>query len=118
MKHLKQGRKLHRVRKQRKALLGSLAKALIKSEKIITTKAKAKELSRFIEPLMTKAKNDSLASRRMLLEKFSGDTSIVNSLYKIVSERFKERKGGYTRITNLLYRKMDGAKMAQIELLS
>ncbi len=115
MKHLKKGRKFGLKRDQRKALLKRLAGSLILKEKIKTTEAKAKEVRPFVEKLITKSKTNSLANVRSLAKYFSAKV-----LKKIVSEigpRFKDRNGGYTRITKTGMRKTDGAKMAIIELI-
>lgn len=115
MKKRKRGRKLSRKRDQRKALLKTLASALILNEKIRTTEAKAKEVSRFVEKFITRAKKRDLASRRHLVKFFSSQT--VRKLINEIGPRYKERSGGYTRIIKLGPRKSDGAKMAIIELV-
>jgi len=115
MRKLKKGRKLSRKRKQRKALLRSLARALFLKEKIKTTEAKAKEVRPFAEKLITKAKKGDLSSRRILLRYFSKD--LVKKLVDEIGPRYKERKGGYTRIIKLGPRQSDGARMAIIELV-
>jgi large subunit ribosomal protein L17 len=115
MSKRKKGRKLSRKRDQRRALLKSLASALILKEKIQTTEAKAKELSPFVEKFITRAKKDDLASRRFLLRFFSPE--IVKKLINEIGKRYQERPGGYTRIIKLGKRKSNGAKMAIIELV-
>jgi len=115
MKKRKRGRELSRKKGQRKALLKSLARALILNEEIKTTEAKAKEASRFIEKFITRAKKNDLASRRHLAKFFS--PRIVKKLIDEIGPRYKERSGGYTRIIKLGLRKSDGAKMAIIELV-
>lgn len=115
MKKIKKGRKLSRKKNQRKALLKTLAHSLILNEKIKTTEQKAKEVRSFLEKFITKAKKNDLASRRLLLKSFSKKT--VKKLLEKIAPRYKERKGGYTRIIKLGFRKTDGAKMAIIELL-
>lgn len=115
MRKRKQGRKLSRKRDQRRALLRSLAEALIIHEKIKTTEAKAKEVSGWTEKLITRAKKGGLSSRRLLLRRFS--PKIVKKLMEELGPRYKERKGGYTRIRKLGPRRSDGAKMAIIELV-
>jgi large subunit ribosomal protein L17 len=115
MRKRKRGRKLSRKRDQRKALLRSLAQNLILKEKIKTTTAKAKELSSFIEKQITKAKVDSLQTRRILASFFSKE--IVKKLITEIAPRYKERKGGYTRIIKTGPRKSNGAKMVIIELI-
>lgn len=107
-------RKFSRKRDPRKALLSGLAESLILHEKIKTTEAKAKELRPYIEKLITKAKKQTLASRRNLLKLFSNN--IVRKLEEI-SRRYIERQGGYTRIIKLGSRQKDAASMAQIEFV-
>ena len=115
MKHLKKERKFGRTRDKRKALLKSLLSAIILKERIETTEAKAKETSRLVEKFITKAKKGDLASQRLLAKFFS--PQIVKKLFSEIAPRYKERKGGYTRIIKLGQRKTDGAKMAIIELI-
>jgi large subunit ribosomal protein L17 len=115
MRKRKKGRKLSREKNQRNALLKSLATALILNEKIKTTEAKAKETAGFVEKQITKAKIGSLHSRRLLAKIFSPE--VVKKLVNEVGLRYKERKGGYTRIIKLGQRKINGAKMAVIELI-
>ena len=108
-------RKFSRKRSQRKALLKNLASNLILKEKIKTTEAKAKETARFFEKFICQAKKGDLTSRRYLANFFS--QKIVKKLVEEIGPRYKERKGGYTRIVKLGPRKSDGAKMAIIELV-
>jgi len=115
MRKLKQGRKLSRKRNQRKALLKSLASAVFLHKKIKTTEAKAKEVSVFVEKCITRAKKGDLSSRRILAKYFSKD--LVKELVNEIAPKYKDRKGGYTRIIKLGHRKSDGAKMAIIELV-
>lgn len=115
MRKRKKGRKLNRKKNQRGALLKTLSHSIILNEKIKTTEHKAKEVQSFLEKLITKAKKNDLASRRLLLKSFSD--KIVKKLIDEIAPRYKERKGGYIRIIKLGPRKSDGAKMAIIELL-
>ncbi|MBU2634881.1 50S ribosomal protein L17 [Patescibacteria group bacterium] len=115
MRKLKQGRKLSRKKDQRKALLKSLASAIFLHKKIKTTEAKAKEVSMFAEKCITRAKKGDLSSRRILVKYFSKD--LVKKLIDEIAPKYKDRKGGYTRIIKLGPRKSDGAKMAIIELV-
>jgi large subunit ribosomal protein L17 len=115
MRKRKKGRKLSRKRNQRKALLKALANALFLKEKIKTTEAKARELSFFAEKQITKAKISDIASRRLLARYFS--PQIVKKLVNEIASRYKDRKGGYTRIVKLGPRRSDGARMAIIELV-
>ena len=118
MRHHNTNRKFGRVRKQRKALLRSLATSLIEKESIKTTEAKAKELRPFVEKLITRGKKDSIFTKRLLRAKL-GSTNLdtVNKLTKELAEKYKERNGGYTRITKLTPRQGDGSPIAQIELI-
>jgi len=115
MKKLKKGRKFSRKRDQRKALLKSSARSLFMNEKMKTTETKAKEISRFAEKFITRAKKGDLASRRILTRSFS--KKLVKKLIDEIAPRYKKRKGGYIRIIKLGPRKSDGAKMAIIELV-
>jgi len=115
MRKLKKGRKLSRKRDQRKALLKSLARALFLTEKIKTTEAKAKELRPFAEKIITTAKKQDLSSRRILVKYFSKD--LAKKIVDQICLKYKNRKGGYTRIIKLGPRKDDGARMAIIELV-
>jgi large subunit ribosomal protein L17 len=115
MKKNKKGRKLSLKKDQRKALFKLLLTAFFLKEKIKTTEAKSKEISSMVEKFITKAKKEDLASRR-LLNSFLND-KIVKKIITEIVPRYKERKGGYTRIIKLGPRKSDGAKMAIIELV-
>ena len=115
MRKRKQGRKFHRTRDQRKALLKELSSQLFLREKIKTTEVKAKTLKGFAEKFLNRAGKGDLASRRYLLRFFS--KKIVKKLTDKIGPRFKGRSGGYTRIIKLGPRKSDGAKMAIIELV-
>jgi len=115
MRKRKKGRKLNRKRGQRKALLTSLARELFLREKIKTTEAKAKEVAGFAEKQITKAKAQTVSARRRLAKNFS--KPVVKKLVDEIAPKFKERKGGYTRIIKLGPRNSDGAKMAIIELV-
>ena len=92
-----------------------MASALLLKEKIKTTEAKAKEIRSFIEKSISRAKKGDLSSRRLLARFFS--KKIVKKLIEEIAPRYKERKGGYTRIIKLGLRKTNGAKMAIIELV-
>lgn len=115
MKKLKQGRKFGRTKNQRKALLVSLSRSLFLHSKITTTEAKAKELSMFAEKLITRSGKDSLSSRRILAKYFS--ESLIKKLITEIGPKYRERKGGYTRVIKLGPRKSDSARMAIIELV-
>jgi large subunit ribosomal protein L17 len=118
MRHHNTNRKFGRVRSQRKALLRSLAISLIDHESIKTTEAKAKELRPFVEKLVTKGKKDSLWSRRLIISKLgSGAESSVKKIMEVISPKYKERQGGYTRITKIETRQGDGSPIVQIEFV-
>lgn len=108
-------RKFGREAIQRKALYKALATALIENKKIKTTEAKAKSLSTFIQKLVTKAKKGDLASRRLL----SSDIGVkaVKKLVDEIAPQYKERHGGYVRITRLGRRTSDGSPMALVEFV-
>ena len=116
MRHRKAGRKLNRNSSHRKALFKNLSIALIEQDIIRTTLPKAKELRRFIEPLITLAKVDSVANRRLAFNKLRSD-SAVGKLFSTVAVNSKERNGGYTRIIKAGFRPGDKADMAYIELV-
>jgi len=116
MKHLRKGRKLGRKIGPRKALLKNLAKSLILHEKIETTEAKAKELRPFIEKIITRGKKGDLHSRRIIISKIN-DPLLAKKVIEDISPRYKERKGGYTRIIKVGQRQGDAAKMAIIEFV-
>ncbi|HZS42864.1 MAG TPA: 50S ribosomal protein L17 [Candidatus Paceibacterota bacterium] len=115
MRHHNSNRKLGLKRKGRSALLKSLARNLIREEKIVTTEAKAKELRSYVEKLISRSRKDSLANRRLVAAKITKSKE-VNKLFKIGS-RYQDRAGGYTRIVKLPRRLSDGSRMAQIELV-
>ncbi len=116
MRHRKIGRQLSRNSSHRKATLQSLSVALIKYGAIKTTVAKAKELRRVAEPLITRSKNDSVHNRRTAFSRLR-DKEVVGILFNDLGPRYKERAGGYTRIIKCGYRAGDNAPMALIELV-
>ena len=116
MRHRKNTKTLGRKSAQRKALFVNLSNELIKHESIKTTKAKAKKLRQFVEPLITKSEDDSLEVKRFLLGKLQ-DEEVVDKLLEDIGPRFEDRPGGYTRIIKLHPRDDDGADMARIELV-
>lgn len=117
MRHHNSKRKLGRVRKVRKALVNSLALNLIVRGKIKTTEPKAKELRPFVERLVTQAKKDSVANRRLIASRLFNRTNEVNKLFTKIAPNYEKRSGGYTRIIKLGVRKSDGAKLAMIEFV-
>jgi len=108
-------RKFGRVRKQRKALMISLADALILNEKIKTTEAKAKSLRPFLEKLITKGKKNNLATRKFLSTKLRKQSA--KKLFDVISPKYKDRTGGYIRIIKLPRRESDASRMALIEFI-
>ncbi len=114
MRHRKSGRKLNRNSSHRKALMKNLAIALIENELIKTTVPKAKQLRSFVEPLITMAKDDSVANRRRAFNKLRLD-SAVNKLFTEISIKSKDRPGGYLRIIKAGFRPGDKADMAYVE---
>jgi large subunit ribosomal protein L17 len=116
MRHGKTFNHLGRTATHRKALLSNMASSLILNKKITTTVAKAKELRKFVEPLLTKAKTDSTHSRRTVFS-YLGDKETVKVLFDEVAEKISNRPGGYTRILKLGQRLGDNAEMCLIELV-
>ena len=117
MRHRKTIKKLGlSSRSHKKAMLANLASSLITHKKIKTTHSRAKELRRFIEPLITRAKRGDLHSRRIVLRKIK-HKDIVQTLFHDVAPSYSERPGGYTRITKLGFRDNDRAEVSMIELV-
>lgn len=116
MRHLVKGRKLGRTKSHRAATLGALSVALIKEHRIVTTLAKAKELRPFVEPLITKAKEDSSHNRRQVFSKLK-DKEAVSKLFSEIADKVGDRPGGYTRVIKMGTRAGDSADMAVIELV-
>jgi large subunit ribosomal protein L17 len=116
MRHLNTGRQLSRDSSHRKATLKSLAVALFRYELIKTTLPKAKELRRTAEPLITLAKRDSVANRRLAFARLR-DKDIVSKLFTELGPRYQSRPGGYTRILKFGFRRGDAAPMALVELV-
>ena len=116
MRHRKVGRKLGRKPGQRKALLETLANSLFEREGITTTLPRAKELRSYAEKLLTHAKKDSLAARR-LVARVIHDKDVLKKVFATLGPRYADRPGGYTRIYKLGYRQGDSAEMALIELV-
>ncbi len=116
MRHRVKGRKLGRTAAHREATLRLLATSLLQHKKIKTTVSKAKELRSYVEPLITKAKVDSVANRRHI-SRFIKDKEIVKELFSEIVEKIGDRPGGYTRVIKLGQRRGDAAEMAIIELV-
>ncbi|MBU4480330.1 50S ribosomal protein L17 [Patescibacteria group bacterium] len=118
MNHHNTTRKLGRETKQRTALLRSLAISLILKEKIKTTEAKAKELRPFIEKIVTKGKEGTLTSRRMVSSRLgSGGVSATKKVFDVIAPKYEEREGGYTRVVKVSNRQNDGSRIAIIEFV-
>ena len=115
MRHQKSGRKLNRNSSHRKAMFSNMANSLFKHEMIKTTLPKAKELRRVAEPLITLAKEDSVAHRRTAFDRLR-DKEVVGKLFSDIGPRFKERPGGYLRILKTGPRPGDAAPMAIVML--
>ena len=116
MRHRVKGRKLGRTASHRLATMRSLATALFLHKKIVTTLAKAKHARTFIEPLITKAKADTVHARR-LVEEHIKDKEAFKELFGNIIEKVGDRPGGYTRIVKLGQRRGDAAEMAILELV-
>ena len=116
MRHRKSGRHLNRTSSHRKAMFRNMAVSLIEHEVIKTTLPKAKELRRVAEPLITLAKEDSVANRRLAFSRMR-DKAAVGKLFTEIGPRYQTRAGGYTRILKCGYRAGDAAPMAFIELV-
>lgn len=116
MKHRNVGRKLNRETSHREALMRNLAISLIEHGTIKTTVPKAKELRGFVEPLITKAKQNTLATRRYLIARLRNKDAINRLLDHIAPANFS-RPGGYTRVLKCGYRATDAAPMAYIQLV-
>jgi len=116
MRHLRAGRKLGRTTAHREMMMRNLVTSMVLYEKIITTAAKAKELRRVAERLVTLAKRGDLHARRQAAEVLNDDKAL-QKLFGSVGGRYQERNGGYTRITKLDYRMGDGAPLAAIEFV-
>lgn len=116
MRHKKKGRKLGRTASHRRALLKNLAMAFFKKGSIVTTQAKAKEMRKVVEPLITLAKKGTLPSIR-LASKTIEDKKVLKKLFEEIGPRYKERPGGYTRIIKIGPRQGDAAPMAIFELV-
>jgi large subunit ribosomal protein L17 len=116
MRHHLSGRQLSRNSPHRRALFRNMSVSLLRHETIRTTLPKAKELRRVVEPLITLAKTDSEASRRVAFSRLR-DAEIVTKLFDDLGPRFKARPGGYTRILHLMPRPGDSAPMALMQLV-
>ncbi|WP_020406354.1 50S ribosomal protein L17 [Hahella ganghwensis] len=116
MRHRKSGRKFNRTSAHRKSMFRNMAASLVEHELIKTTLPKAKELRRVAEPLITLAKNDSVANRRLAFARLR-DRDAVTKLFNELGPRYQARPGGYLRILKCGYRAGDSAPMAYVELV-
>jgi len=116
MRHHLSGRQLSRNSSHRHALMRNMSVSLLRHETIRTTVPKAKELRRVVEPLITLAKKDDEANRRLAFSRLR-DTEVVEKLFTDLGPRFKARPGGYTRILKMGFRVGDNAPMALVELV-
>ena len=116
MRHRKSGRQLNRNSSHRKAMFQNMANSLFLHEVIKTTLPKAKELRRVVEPLITKAKSDSVANRRHVFSKLRDD-AMVAKLFTELGPFYKDRPGGYVRILKAGFRTGDKAPMAVVQLV-
>ncbi|GAA0858492.1 50S ribosomal protein L17 [Aliiglaciecola litoralis] len=116
MRHRNSGRQLNRNSSHRQAMFKNMAGSLVKHEVIKTTLPKAKELRRVIEPLITLAKQDSVANRRLAMAR-TGDKEVVGKLFNELGPRYEARPGGYIRILKCGFRTGDKAPMAYVELV-
>ncbi|HZU19132.1 MAG TPA: 50S ribosomal protein L17 [Candidatus Dormibacteraeota bacterium] len=117
MRHLKSGRHFNRDTDARKALLRNLCTSLLERGRITTTEARAKELRRRVERLITEAKADDVAARRRVAREIS-DPEVADRLFRTVMPRLRARPGGYTRIIRKGPRRGDAAPMVVIELVN
>ncbi len=116
MRHRNSGRSFSRTSSHRKAMFSNMCTSLIEHELIKTTLAKAKELRRYVEPLITVGKTDSVASRRYVFDTLRSK-SAVGKLFTTLGPRYIERPGGYVRVLKCGYRAGDNAPMAIVELV-
>ncbi len=116
MRHRVKGRKLSRTSSHRRATMRALAMALVREHRIVTTLAKAKELRGFVEPLITRSKEDNLLNRRIVFSSLQNKEA-VKKLFSEIGPQSKDRPGGYTRIIKTGFRQGDGADMAILELV-
>ncbi len=110
-------RKLGRNNKQRRSMLATLTKQLIENERIVTTETRAKEVRKCFDRMVTYGKNGSLVSRRLALAFLHNDEACVSKIFNDIAPRYKERKGGYTRITKYKERKGDNSLLVILELV-
>ncbi|WP_092403036.1 MULTISPECIES: 50S ribosomal protein L17 [Candidatus Ichthyocystis] len=116
MRHCKSNKKLNRTTSHRRAMFRNLASSLVAHGRLVTTLPKAKELRRVVEPLITRAKVDSLANRRLVFDRLRNRDAVCK-LFNVWGPAYSTRPGGYMRVLKKGFRKGDGAPMAYVELL-
>ena len=116
MRHGKKVNHLGRKTAHRKALLRNLTLALIEHKRINTTLAKAKALRKFVEPIVTRSKSDSMHSRRVVFS-YLQNKEMIKELFGVIGPKVADRPGGYVRVIKTGFRKGDGAEMAMVELV-
>ena len=117
MAYHKRGRKFGRKRDQRKQLMRSLARSVILHTRVQTTEARAKSIRPYLEKIVTKAAVNDLPTRRLLLSRFNNDAAVVKKLLEDLGPKYKDRNGGYTRITKVESRPGSGRTVAVIEFV-
>lgn len=117
MRHHSTQRKFNRKAGVRRALLSSLVESLVLKEKIVTTEAKAKELRKVVEPLITKGKANTLTARRDIIARVQGRERVAKKIIDTLAPRYQERRGGYTRVTKVFKKSADARKLALIEFV-
>ena len=110
-------RKLSRESSIRRSILAGICKDVIMNESVVTTEARAKEVRKFVDKMVTYGKSGSLVSRRKALAFLHNDTKVVNKIFNELAPRYAERNGGYTRIIKLNERKGDDALEVRLELV-
>ncbi len=110
-------RKLGRESRIRRSILAGLTKAVIMNEGVVTTEARAKEVRKFVDKMITYGKDGSLVARRKALAFLHNDKAVVSKVFNELAPRYKERNGGYTRIIKLQERKGDDALTVRLELV-
>ena len=110
-------RKLGRETRIRRSILAGLTKDVIKNEYVVTTDARAKEVRKFVDKMITYGKDGSLVARRKALAFLHNDKAVVNKIFNELAPRYAERNGGYTRIIKLTERKGDDALQVRLELV-
>lgn len=116
MRHLKKNKQLSRKYAHRRSLLSNMSMSLIIHKRIFTTLAKGKELKKYIEPILTRSKNNNTHSKRMIF-KHLNNKKIIKIIFSEISKKIINRNGGYTRLIKSGFRYSDGSKMVMVELV-